>query len=170
MLPNPESLSNELLAAQCIMPRLVPRDYADNPELQKEISELIQRGIGGFCVFQGEADPTALLLHQLQLKSEIPLLFSADYEHGLPMRLEGGTDMPHAMSMMQAHDPDATKKRLDILPKKHKQLGFIGILPLFVISIPIRIILSSIFEHLLNLRNRQKHISLHLFMVLNLLV
>ena len=123
MLPNPESLSNELLAAQCIMPRLVPRDYAENPELQKEVSELIQRGIGGFCVFQGEADPTALLLHQLQLKSEIPLLFSADYEHGLPMRLEGGTDMPHAMSMMQAHDPDATKRAAGYIAKEAKTIG-----------------------------------------------
>ena len=80
MLPNPESLSNELLAAQCIMPRLVPRDYAENPELQKEISELIQRGIGGFCVFQGEADPTALLLHQLQLKSEAHYIRLTVYE------------------------------------------------------------------------------------------
>ncbi|MEN9827995.1 MAG: hypothetical protein RJA11_611 [Bacteroidota bacterium] len=123
MLPNPESLSNELLAAQCIMPRLVPRDYAENPELQKEISELIQRGIGGFCVFQGEADPTALLLHQLQLNSEIPLLFSADYEHGLPMRLEGGTDMPHAMSMMQAHDPDATRKAAGYIAKEARTIG-----------------------------------------------
>jgi beta-glucosidase-like glycosyl hydrolase len=123
MLPNPESLSNELLAAQCIMPRLVPRDYTDNPELQQEVFELIERGIGGFCVFQGEADATALLLHQLQLKSEIPLLFSADYEHGLQMRLEGGTDMPHAMSMMQAHDPNATKKAAGFIAKEAKTVG-----------------------------------------------
>jgi len=123
MLPNPELLSNELLAAQCIMPRLVPRDYPDNPQLQQEIAELIQRGIGGFCVFQGEADATALLLHQLQLKSEIPLLFSADYEHGLPMRLEGGTDMPHAMSMMQANDPHATKKAAGFIAKEAKTIG-----------------------------------------------
>ena len=123
MLPNPESLSNEVLAAQCIMPRLVPRDYIDNPAIQQEIAELIERGIGGFCVFQGEADPTALLLHQLQLKSEIPLLFSADYEHGLPMRLEGGTDMPHAMSMMQADDSNATQKAAEFIAKEAKTIG-----------------------------------------------
>lgn len=123
MLPNPETLSNEVLAAQCIMPRLVPNDYVDNPAIQQEIAELIQRGIGGFCVFQGDADPTALLLHQLQLKSEIPLLFSADYEHGLPMRLEGGTDMPHAMSMMQANDPMSTQKAAGFIAKEAKTIG-----------------------------------------------
>lgn len=85
MLPDPNTLSNEQLAAQCIMPRLVPRDYANEDTLRNEVATLIQRGIGGFCVFQGEADATTLLLHELQKTSTIPLLFSADYEHGLPM-------------------------------------------------------------------------------------
>jgi beta-glucosidase-like glycosyl hydrolase len=123
MLPHPESLSNEQLAAQCIMPRLVPRDFIDNPAIQQEISELIQRGIGGFCVFQGDADETALLLHQLQIKSETPLLFSADFEHGLPMRLEGGTDMPHAMALMQSHDPEGTQKAANFIAKEAKTIG-----------------------------------------------
>ncbi|MGA1414057.1 MAG: hypothetical protein ACO323_03260 [Candidatus Kapaibacteriota bacterium] len=63
MLPDPQSMSNEQLAAQCIMPRLVPRDYVEQEALREEIAQLIQRGIGGFCVFQGEADATSLLLH-----------------------------------------------------------------------------------------------------------
>jgi len=123
MLPDPNTLSNEQLAAQCIMPRLVPRDYADEETLRNEVATLIQRGIGGFCVFQGEADATTLLLHELQKKSTIPLLFSADYEHGLPMRLEGGTDMPHAMAMMQSESPDATRKAAEYIANEALTIG-----------------------------------------------
>lgn len=43
MLPDPNTLSNELLAAQCIMPRLVPRDYANEDTLRNEVTTLIQR-------------------------------------------------------------------------------------------------------------------------------
>lgn len=123
MLPDPNTLSNEQLAAQCIMPRLVPRDYVDQEALRNEVSALIQRGIGGFCVFQGEADATTLLLHDLQKQSSIPLLFSADYEHGLPMRLQGGTDMPHAMAMMQSGSIDATKKAAAFIAKEAVTIG-----------------------------------------------
>ena len=123
MLPNPQTMSNEQLAAQCIMPRLVPRDYAEQESLRHEIAQLIQRGIGGFCVFQGEADATSLLLHELQQHAQIPLLFSADYEHGLPMRLEGGTDMPHAMAMMMSGDPEATKKASSFIAKEARTIG-----------------------------------------------
>ncbi|MGA1277256.1 MAG: glycoside hydrolase family 3 protein [Candidatus Kapaibacteriota bacterium] len=123
MLPDPQSMSNEQLAAQCIMPRLVPRDYVEQEALREEFAQLIQRGIGGFCVFQGEADATSLLLHDLQQKSTIPLLFSADYEHGLPMRLEGGTDMPHAMAMMQSGSPEATKKAAEFIAKEARTIG-----------------------------------------------
>lgn len=123
MLPDPNTLSDEQLAAQCIMPRLVPRDYANEDTLRNEVATLIQRGIGGFCVFQGEADATTLLLHELQKTSTIPLLFSADYEHGLPMRLEGGTDMPHAMAMMQSESPDATRKAAEFIANEALTIG-----------------------------------------------
>ena len=41
MLPDPNTLSNEQLAAQCIMPRLVPRDYANDDTLRNETRRLM---------------------------------------------------------------------------------------------------------------------------------
>lgn len=83
-------------AAQCIMPRLIPNSIQESDSSKQEIMSLIAQGIGGFCVFQGDVEYTATLIDELQKEAAIPLLFSADYEHGLTMRLEGGTDFPHA--------------------------------------------------------------------------
>jgi beta-N-acetylhexosaminidase len=41
----------------------------------------------------------AALTNQLQRDSDLPLLFAADFERGLPMRFHGGTIFPHAMAI-----------------------------------------------------------------------
>ena len=40
----------------------------------------------------------ALLTNELQKDSKYPLLFAADFERGLSMRLSGATDFPAAMA------------------------------------------------------------------------
>jgi len=80
-------------------------------------------GVGGFCVFQGELEETALILAELQAQADIPLLFSADYEHGLPMRLEGGTDFPHAMALGKQGDSSLTKRVAQAIAKEAKGIG-----------------------------------------------
>ena len=40
----------------------------------------------------------ATVINQLQKDSEFPLIFAADFEHGLGMRLDGATDFPQAMA------------------------------------------------------------------------
>ena len=49
---------------------------------------------------------TAAVINQLQRDSDLPLLFAADFERGLPMRLRGGTVFPHAMAFGAAVNPD----------------------------------------------------------------
>jgi beta-glucosidase-like glycosyl hydrolase len=112
------------LAAQCIMPRLNPFDYQEKEEHKAEIEALIDQGIGGFCVFQGQADQTALLLDRLNMRSRIPLIFSADYEYGLPMRLEGGTSFPHAMALGQA-GVEYTRRAAQIIGTEARTLGIV---------------------------------------------
>jgi len=110
-------------AAQCIMPRLVPNSIQESDVHKQEIISLIAQGIGGFCVFQGDAEYTATLIDELQKEAAIPLLFSADYEHGLTMRLEGGTDFPHAMALAQAKKPDLTYKAAAAIALEAKTIG-----------------------------------------------
>jgi beta-N-acetylhexosaminidase len=49
-------------------------------------------------LYKNEPLEAATVINQLQKDSEFPLIFAADFEHGLGMRLNGVTDFPQAMA------------------------------------------------------------------------
>ncbi len=49
-------------------------------------------------LYRNEPFEAADLLNRLQQDSPLPLIIAADLERGLPMRLYGGTEFPHAMA------------------------------------------------------------------------
>src|SRR5271167_4158242 len=70
--------------------------------------------VGGFInitqgspigIVKSQAYPTAVLTNQLQSKSKLPLLFGADFERGVAMRLDEGTSFPTAMAVAAAGNP-----------------------------------------------------------------
>ena len=91
--------TNEKLAAQIVFPRLDVDTYFENIEYANEIKELVNIGCGGFCIFQGNTKIVKNVISELQMLAEIPLLFCADFENGLSMRLEDGTSFPHFMAL-----------------------------------------------------------------------
>ncbi len=101
---------NEKLAAKCVFPRLTTERFFSDSEYKSEIVKLIILGVGGFCIFTGTDDEVGRMTEELQLSAEIPLLFCADFEHGLPMRLQGGTAFPHAMALGIADNPEVTEQ------------------------------------------------------------
>ncbi|MFW6276205.1 MAG: glycoside hydrolase family 3 protein [Bacteroidota bacterium] len=92
------------LAAQCVMPRLSVEQYLNNATYQAAINSLVHSGIGGFCVFEGDIKHTTRILEQLQAMSEVPMIFAADFEWGLPMRFSDGTEFPHHMALAKTND------------------------------------------------------------------
>jgi beta-N-acetylhexosaminidase len=54
--------------------------------------------VDGPFLIKSEPYEAAMLLNQLQQDSKLPLLFAADFERGLTMRLNGPTVFPHAMA------------------------------------------------------------------------
>ena len=52
----------------------------------------------GGLLLKGSPLDAAALTNRLQRDSDLPLLFAADFERGLPMRFHGGTVFPHAMA------------------------------------------------------------------------
>jgi len=54
--------------------------------------------VDGPFLIKSEPYEAAILLNQLQQDSKLPLLFAADFERGLTMRLNGPTMFPHAMA------------------------------------------------------------------------
>jgi beta-N-acetylhexosaminidase len=54
--------------------------------------------VDGPYLLRSEPYEAAELLNRLQSESKLPLLFAADFERGVPMRLMGATIFPHAMA------------------------------------------------------------------------
>jgi len=111
------------LAAQCVFPRLNIDDYYQSEEYSKEIDHLVHLGVGGFCVFGGNTITATQLISKLQSLAEVPMLFCADFEFGLPMRLEDGTAFPQAMAVGKANDLLLTRKIARSIAKEAKEIG-----------------------------------------------
>jgi beta-N-acetylhexosaminidase len=120
---NISDLNIRELAAQCMFPRISAEQYYSDKEYQQEIHKLVEEGIGGFCVFQGTMGHVKSMTTVLQSIAKIPLLFCADYENGLPMRLDNGTAFPHAMALGRTGNTEHTYNAAKIIAKEAKSIG-----------------------------------------------
>jgi len=101
-------MSVEEKVGQLIMPwARVQFLNSRSPEYLVLRENLRKYHVGGFAVsvpvegvflMYNEPYGTAALTNQLQNDSELPLIFAADFERGLSMRLRGTTVFPHAMA------------------------------------------------------------------------
>src|SRR5271156_392317 len=79
----------------------------ENPEYLQLRESMQKYHVGSFAMtvhvdgpylLRSEPYEAAELLNRLQGDSKLPLLFAADFERGVPMRLMGATVFPHAMA------------------------------------------------------------------------
>jgi beta-N-acetylhexosaminidase len=79
----------------------------ENPEYLQWLDAMRKYHVGSFTVsvhvdgpflLRTEPYEVAELLNRLQKESKLPLLFAADFERGLAMRMLGATNFPHAMA------------------------------------------------------------------------
>ena len=79
-------------------------ESADYEQLRDEIRKYHVGGftmtvpVDGGLLVKSEPSEAALLLNRLQTDSPLPLIFAADFERGLTIRLHGPTPFPHAMA------------------------------------------------------------------------
>ena len=88
--------------------------------------------IGGFgltvryedgFLYKNEPLEAAMLINQLQRDSAFPLIFAADFERGLGMRLNGATTFPHAMAFGAANDVDFARESGRITAQEARAIG-----------------------------------------------
>ncbi len=101
-------MSTDEKIGQLIMPwARVQFLNSKSPEYLLLRENLRKYHVGGFAVsvpvegsflMYNEPYGTAALTNQLQNDSDLPLIFAADFERGLSMRLHGTTVFPHAMA------------------------------------------------------------------------
>ncbi len=98
-MSNPAQWNALEKSAQCVFPRLDTEKYVESATYKSDINRLVDMNIGGFCIFGGNPEQVEQVIHTLQARAKTPLLISADFENGLPMRLSEGTDFPHALGL-----------------------------------------------------------------------
>ena len=74
-------------------------------------------------LYKNEPLEAAMVTNQLQKDSDFPLIFAADFEHGLGMRLNGATDFPQAMAFGAANDVDFARQSGRITAQEARAIG-----------------------------------------------
>lgn len=118
-----DSWNTKRIVTQCIIPRLDIDKFESDERYKSECRELSQRGVGGFCVFGGSPDLVERITQELQAFAQTPLIFCADFEYGLPMRLSEGTAFPHAMALGKADDEKITFDVAKSIALEAKSIG-----------------------------------------------
>lgn len=105
---------------------------ADNPDYLQLRDDMGKYHVGGFGVtvptdgpllLKSEPLEAAALTNRLQKESKYPLIFAADFERGLSMRLNGGTAFPAAMAFGAADDAKLAKDFGRITAEESRAIG-----------------------------------------------
>lgn len=97
-------------------------EFWDDQVYKDGILRLIDQGIGGIGVFKGGLEKTAEMIDEIQRRGGHNVLIAADFEHGLPMRLEGGIAYPRAMALGKSL-PGVTYHVAECIAKEAKAIG-----------------------------------------------
>lgn len=74
-------------------------------------------------LYKNEPLEAATVINQLQRDSEFPLIFAADFEHGLGMRLNGVTDFPQAMAFGATGNVEFARQSGRITAQEARAIG-----------------------------------------------
>jgi beta-N-acetylhexosaminidase len=101
-------LSTEEKVGQLFMVWARAQFLNDSSDVYAQLREIMEKyHVGGFAMtvptdgdflFKSEPYEATMLLNHLQAESKLPLIFAADFERGLSMRLNGTTVFPHSMA------------------------------------------------------------------------
>lgn len=90
--------------ARFVFPRLDVGPYRSDSSYRDSISRLLEEGVGGFVVFDGEIDDVGHVISEIRKQARHPLLMAADCEFGTAMRFRGGREFPRAMGLGASAD------------------------------------------------------------------
>lgn len=95
----------------------------DSPEYQRLEYLVKEKHVGGLIFFLSELYEQAILTNKMQGLAKIPLLISADYEHGVSMRIEGATSFPNTMALGAADDENLTYEMAKVIAEEGRAIG-----------------------------------------------
>lgn len=109
---------------QLISPGSVGVYQSSDSAAYRKITHLIGKiGIGGIVLFRGDIYAYYELIEELQRKSKIPILFSADFERGLAMRITNTLSFPLNMALAKTGDLTLAEKMGRAIAKECRAIG-----------------------------------------------
>lgn len=110
--------------AQLMVPRVnsyyLSRDSDDYKKMVHYVEDL---KVGGLSFFQGEIFELASYTNDMQQRSDVPLLISADFERGVSMRINRATIFPVNMALGAARDEELTYRVGKAIATEGRSLG-----------------------------------------------
>jgi beta-N-acetylhexosaminidase len=126
-------LTLEEKIGQMLMVRaIVDFHNVQNPDFQALAAQIRRDHIGGLLltvpseagfVYRKQPYEAAMMVNELQGRSDIPLIFAADFERGLAMRFEGTTNFPAAMAFTATNDPANVERFARVIATESRAIG-----------------------------------------------
>ncbi|MEX1136472.1 MAG: glycoside hydrolase family 3 N-terminal domain-containing protein [Balneolales bacterium] len=118
------SLTLEEKVAQLIVPRVNSYYLSEDSDRYKEMVHYVEDlKVGGLSFFQGEIFELASYTNDMQQRSEVPLLNSADFERGVSMRINRATIFPVNMALGAARDENLSYRVGRAIAREGRSLG-----------------------------------------------
>lgn len=100
------SLTLRKKIAQLVIPYANGQDTIKYSRQYNRLKKLVEdEQVGGIIFLAGDIENQTAIINQLQKRSKIPLLISADYERGLGMRLSDAVEFPYKMAFAASGNP-----------------------------------------------------------------
>ena len=103
--------------------QIIAVDYRFDKADPERILRLVKGGIGGVCFFQGNVYELPSLVNSLQNEAKVPLLMSADYEHGVGQQVSGATPLPTNMAVGATGSEDLARRKGRVTAVESRALG-----------------------------------------------
>jgi beta-glucosidase-like glycosyl hydrolase len=88
-----------------------------------EVERALERGVGGFIVFGGDARPLAEWTRDVRSRSREPLLIGADVERGAGQQFRGATALPPLAALGALDDLEVTRRAGELTARESLALG-----------------------------------------------
>ncbi|GMU86596.1 MAG: hypothetical protein AMXMBFR48_18380 [Ignavibacteriales bacterium] len=119
-----EAMSIEEKIGQMISPGSIGVFQPSESAAYRKIIHLVEKiGVGGVVLFRGDIYAYFELIEELQSKSKIPILFSADFERGLAMRITNTLSFPLNMALAKTGDLSLAQKMGKAIATECRALG-----------------------------------------------
>ncbi|MCC6712140.1 MAG: hypothetical protein IT344_02150 [Candidatus Dadabacteria bacterium] len=106
---------------QAVMPRL---DFKVDGSLELAKKLVREFHVGGFIIFGGNTESVRTAVEELQVMSEVLLLFGCDAERGLGQIVSGGSIFPFTMALGAAGDEGLVYSEALLTAQEMRECGF----------------------------------------------